>query len=96
MAVLQTPVLEEELSETQDREIALEDYPFSPQLTAILKRYRAATAKPPQPDESFRWRDDAFFKMIESWGDDNDGRTAEEIIKDIRESRTKRRKIPGL
>jgi len=94
MAVLQTPVLEEELSEIQDHEITLEDYPFSPQLTAILKRYRAATAKPPQPDESFRWRDDAFLKWAESGEYDGDDRMTEKIIKEIRESRTKGKEAP--
>ena len=96
MAVLQTPVLEEERSETQEREIAWEDYPLSPQLKAILKRYRAATAKPPVPSEECGRRTDAFLKLVESWDNGDDDRTAEEIIKDIRESRTKRREIPGL
>ena len=81
MAVLQVRNMDDMLYETLGRRAAMENRSISQQVIEIIQRYLSS------PD-SFNTTcpDDAMLSLIGSWEDD---RSADEIIADIRNSRTK-------
>ena len=81
MAVLQVRNMDDRLYETLGRRAAMENRSISQQVIEIIQRYLSTpnisdTACP----------DDAMLSLIGSW---EDNRSADEIIADIRNSRTK-------
>ena len=88
MAILQVRNMDDKLYEKLRRRAASENRSISQQAVEIIQR--GLDTAP----ESFGWRDDAFLKLSGTW---EDNRTADEIIRDIRQSRVnRRRRLPEL
>ena len=79
MAVLQVRNMDDALYETLGRRAAMENRSISQQVIHIIQYYLSS------PNQ-FKCADEAALKLAGTWEDE---RTADEIIADIRNSRTK-------
>ena len=89
MAILQVRNMDDKLYEKLRRRAASENRSISQQAVEIIQR--GLDTEP----ESFGWRDDAVLALAGSWEDD---RSADEIIRDIYQSRksSRRREVEFL
>ena len=79
MAVLQVRNMADDLYEALGRHAAMQNRSISQQVIEIIQRYLSA------PNQ-FKCADDAVLELAGTWEDE---RSADEIIADIRNSRTK-------
>lgn len=79
MAVLQVRNMDDALYEILGRRAAMENRSISQEVVAIIQRYLSS------PSSSESCPDDAVLALAGTWKDD---RSADEIIADIRKSRT--------
>ena len=78
MAVLQVRNMDDRLYEALGRRAAMENRSISQQVIEIIQRYLSAPSQ-------FKCADDAVLELAGTWEDE---RSADEIIADIRNSRT--------